>query len=94
MLHQYLCICTFVLMKELGLGVIWSLCMDFISLTVEFAYVPGCEVYNLGTGKGTSVLEMVAAFEKASAKVIFLFSCFLQLQVYFSIPPRVDKFFS
>ncbi|GMN31548.1 hypothetical protein TIFTF001_003312 [Ficus carica] len=30
----------------------------------------GCEVYNLGTGKGTSVLEMVAAFEKASAKKI------------------------
>ncbi|KAM1025205.1 hypothetical protein ACFX13_039111 [Malus domestica] len=28
----------------------------------------GCEVYNLGTGKGTSVLEMVAAFEKASRK--------------------------
>jgi len=31
----------------------------------------GCEVYNLGTGKGTSVLEMVAAFEKASGKVCF-----------------------
>ncbi|KVH95309.1 NAD-dependent epimerase/dehydratase [Cynara cardunculus var. scolymus] len=30
----------------------------------------GCEVYNLGTGKGTSVLEMVAAFEKASGKRI------------------------
>ncbi|TKY71036.1 UDP-glucose 4-epimerase GEPI48 [Spatholobus suberectus] len=30
----------------------------------------GCEVYNLGTGKGTSVLEMVNAFEKASAKKI------------------------
>ncbi|CAN0840952.1 UDP-glucose 4-epimerase 5 [Linum grandiflorum] len=28
----------------------------------------GCAVYNLGTGKGTSVLEMVAAFEKASGK--------------------------
>ncbi|CAI0476386.1 unnamed protein product [Linum tenue] len=26
--------------------------------------------YNLGTGRGTSVLEMVAAFEKASGKVI------------------------
>ncbi|XP_078431295.1 UDP-glucose 4-epimerase 1-like [Wolffia australiana] len=32
----------------------------------------GCEVYNLGTGKGTSVLEMVAAFEKASGKKIHL----------------------
>ncbi|KAH9685112.1 UDP-glucose 4-epimerase 5 [Citrus sinensis] len=30
----------------------------------------GCEVYNLGTGKGTSVLEMVVAFEKASGKKI------------------------
>ncbi|RZC31354.1 UDP-glucose 4-epimerase GEPI48 isoform C [Glycine soja] len=30
----------------------------------------GCEVYNLGTGKGTSVLEMVRAFEMASGKVI------------------------
>lgn len=30
----------------------------------------GCEVYNLGTGKGTSVLEIVAAFEKASGKKI------------------------
>ncbi|XP_020230030.1 UDP-glucose 4-epimerase GEPI48 [Cajanus cajan] len=30
----------------------------------------GCEVYNLGTGKGTSVLEMVRSFEKASGKKI------------------------
>lgn len=30
----------------------------------------GCAVYNLGTGTGTSVLEMVAAFEKASGKKI------------------------
>nr|XP_043613387.1 UDP-glucose 4-epimerase GEPI48-like [Erigeron canadensis] len=30
----------------------------------------GCEVYNLGTGKGTSVLEIVTAFEKASGKNI------------------------
>ncbi|KAI9071014.1 hypothetical protein K1719_047031 [Acacia pycnantha] len=29
----------------------------------------GCEVYNLGTGKGTSVLEIVRAFEKASGKI-------------------------
>lgn len=27
---------------------------------------PGCQVYNLGTGQGTSVLEMVNAFEKAN----------------------------
>lgn len=30
----------------------------------------GCAVYNLGTGKGTSVLEIVAAFEKACGKAI------------------------
>ncbi|KAK4262903.1 hypothetical protein QN277_028396 [Acacia crassicarpa] len=30
----------------------------------------GCEVYNLGTGKGTSVLQIVKAFEKASGKKI------------------------
>lgn len=29
---------------------------------------PGILIYNLGTGKATSVLEMVAAFEKASGK--------------------------
>ena len=29
---------------------------------------PGIKIYNLGTGKGTSVLEMVAAFEKTSGK--------------------------
>ena len=28
----------------------------------------GVQIYNLGTGKGTSVLEMVAAFEKASGE--------------------------
>uniref|UniRef100_A0A7C4VQH9 UDP-glucose 4-epimerase n=1 Tax=Desulfatirhabdium butyrativorans TaxID=340467 RepID=A0A7C4VQH9_9BACT len=31
---------------------------------------PGCLVYNLGTGKGTSVLEMVAAFESASERSV------------------------
>ncbi|CAL9039642.1 UDP-glucose 4-epimerase GEPI48-like [Musa acuminata AAA Group] len=30
----------------------------------------GCDVYNLATGRGTSVLEIVAAFEKASGKKI------------------------
>ena len=28
----------------------------------------GIQIYNLGTGKGTSVLEMIAAFEKASGE--------------------------
>ncbi len=30
----------------------------------------GVEIFNLGTGKGTSVLEIVAAFEKASGKKV------------------------
>jgi len=29
---------------------------------------PGISIYNLGTGRGTSVLEMISAFEKASGK--------------------------
>lgn len=39
------------------------------SVTLCAYYILGCEVYNLGTGNGTSVLEMVDAFEKASGKV-------------------------
>ncbi|KAL5551780.1 hypothetical protein UlMin_001956 [Ulmus minor] len=35
----------------------------------------GCTAYNLGTGQGTSVLEMVAAFEKASDKKIPIKLC-------------------
>ncbi|CAN6484849.1 unnamed protein product [Victoria cruziana] len=35
----------------------------------------GCTAYNLGTGCGTSVLEMVAAFEKASGKKLPLKLC-------------------
>jgi UDP-glucose 4-epimerase len=30
----------------------------------------GCVVYNLGTGKGASVLDMINAFSKASGKEI------------------------
>ncbi|CAH9145970.1 unnamed protein product [Cuscuta epithymum] len=35
----------------------------------------GCVAYNLGTGLGTSVLEMVAAFERASGKKIAIKLC-------------------
>ncbi|XP_052195895.1 bifunctional UDP-glucose 4-epimerase and UDP-xylose 4-epimerase 1-like [Diospyros lotus] len=35
----------------------------------------GCTAYNLGTGSGKSLLEMVAAFEKASGKKINLDLC-------------------
>ena len=38
---------------------------------------PGLVIYNLGTGKGTSVLDMVKAFEEASSK-----------EVAYSIAPR------
>jgi UDP-glucose 4-epimerase len=31
---------------------------------------PGCVVYNLGTGQGSSVLEVIAAFERACGKKI------------------------
>ncbi len=31
---------------------------------------PGCEAYNLGTGRGSSVLEAVKAFERASGRKI------------------------
>jgi len=36
---------------------------------VRYYCCSGCTAYNLGTGRGTSVLEMVTAFEKASGKV-------------------------
>lgn len=32
----------------------------------KFAEKPGCEIYNLGTGHGYSVLDLVKAFEAAS----------------------------
>ncbi|XP_042009055.1 UDP-glucose 4-epimerase-like [Salvia splendens] len=35
----------------------------------------GCVAYNLGTGRGTSVLEMVAAFEKATGKKLPIKLC-------------------
>jgi UDP-glucose 4-epimerase len=46
----------------------------------------GCRVYNIGCGKGYSVLEMVAAFAKASGKEIpykygFLFLFFARARV-------------
>ncbi|KAL3635788.1 hypothetical protein CASFOL_020335 [Castilleja foliolosa] len=47
----------------------------------------GCEVYNLGTKNGTSVLVMVAAFEKASGKKIPLF---LWMRIYQSKYPYIN----
>jgi UDP-glucose 4-epimerase len=36
----------------------------------KIAKSPGLEIYNLGTGEGYSVLELVSAFEKASGKEV------------------------
>lgn len=36
----------------------------------QFHTKPGVEIYNLGTNRGYSVLELVSAFEKASGQVI------------------------
>ena len=33
----------------------------------------GLKIYNLGTGRGTSVLEMIASMEKASGKKVAIF---------------------
>ncbi|MBA0796747.1 hypothetical protein Gohar_007487 [Gossypium harknessii] len=41
----------------------------FLRVVLNVFVLSGCVAYNLGTGCGTSVLEMVAAFEKASLKV-------------------------
>lgn len=40
------------------------------ALQSMFAADLGCSTYNLGAGKGSSVLEVIAAFEKASGKTI------------------------
>jgi UDP-glucose 4-epimerase len=41
-----------------------------INALMELTSNPGVVTYNLGTGRGYSVLEMVEAFEKASGKKI------------------------
>jgi len=40
------------------------------ALQAMFKSEKGCKIYNLGAGKGTSVLEIVKAFEQASGKTI------------------------
>lgn len=48
---------------------------SLVSFSLGFSLhylISGCTAYNLGTGQGTSVLEMVAAFEKASGQVIII----------------------
>ena len=43
--------------------------MRSFSQPTLFRGFSGCTAYNLGTGKGTSVLQIVAAFEKAAGLV-------------------------
>ncbi|KAG1354576.1 bifunctional UDP-glucose 4-epimerase and UDP-xylose 4-epimerase 1 [Cocos nucifera] len=54
---------------DLADGHIAALCKLFSAENI------GCVAYNLGTGYGTSVLEMVASFEKASGKKIPIKLC-------------------
>ncbi|MGQ4665874.1 UDP-glucose 4-epimerase GalE [Metabacillus halosaccharovorans] len=47
-----------------------DLALGHLKALEKTALSSGVEVYNLGTGKGYSVLEMVKAFEKASGKQV------------------------
>ncbi|MHA7878159.1 MAG: UDP-glucose 4-epimerase GalE [Saccharospirillum sp.] len=49
-----------------------DLAVGHVKAIEKLAQKPGCVAYNLGTGQGYSVLEMVRAFEQASGrKVLF-----------------------
>lgn len=47
-----------------------DLAKGHVSALRKFEEHPGLEIYNLGTGKGYSVLEMIEAFSKASGREI------------------------
>ena len=47
-----------------------DLALGHVAAVSKMGTTPGCHVFNLGTGKGASVLELVAAFERASGKSI------------------------
>jgi len=47
-----------------------DLAIGHVKTLAKLAQGPGTVTYNLGTGRGNSVLEMVKAFEAASGKVI------------------------
>ncbi|MBO4287858.1 MAG: UDP-glucose 4-epimerase GalE [Kiritimatiellae bacterium] len=47
-----------------------DLAIGHVKAIEKLAQKPGLAVYNLGTGRGTSVLEMVRAFEKASGRKV------------------------
>ena len=47
-----------------------DLALGHVKAIEKLAQKPGLAIYNLGTGRGTSVLEMVRAFEKASGRKV------------------------
>lgn len=47
-----------------------DLAVGHVSALKQFENSCGCKIYNLGTGRGYSVLEMVKAVEKASGKPV------------------------
>eukprot|EP00040_Diaphanoeca_grandis_P027136 m.153760 g.153760 ORF g.153760 m.153760 type:complete len:346 (-) comp30847_c0_seq1:193-1230(-) len=47
-----------------------DLALGHVAALKRLTEAPGCCVYNLGSGVGTSVLQVVAAFKKASGKEI------------------------
>ena len=47
-----------------------DLAIGHLKALKKLALNPGCEVYNLGTGRGYSVLEVIAAFERATGQKI------------------------
>jgi UDP-glucose 4-epimerase len=47
-----------------------DLAIGHVKTLAKLAQAPGTVTYNLGTGRGNSVLEMIKAFEAASGKVI------------------------
>ncbi len=47
-----------------------DLAVGHVKALEKLASNPGLVVYNLGTGKGYSVLEIIAAFEKASGRAV------------------------
>ena len=44
-----------------------DLAKGHLSALYRLAVAPGLHIWNLGTGRGTSVLELVAAFERAAS---------------------------
>ena len=47
-----------------------DLALGHVKTLTKLATAPGVVTYNLGTGRGNSVLEMVRAFERASGKAV------------------------